>query len=179
MTTENKLYELFFFHDSFNGEAGLGVSDRRNFFSKIYLYCSPISIQDIYELNFSLFFTTEIYRPSRASQDNCNECDFQATSKAEIIKHKNMKHRSRQDHEQGSFQCVNCKEQFSAKWNLQMHIRDNHEEKRADCLFYQQSRCNFLDNECWNAHRAKQIEVRGNREKFKCYSCHIMFKSKS
>ena len=113
------------------------------------------------------------------TQDNCNECDFQATSKAEIIKHKNVKHRTRQNQEVGSFQCDKCNQQFSANWNLKNHIRDHHEEARGECIYYQQGRCNFSESECWNSHRAKEVEVRPNKEDFKCFSCHMMFKTKS
>ena len=44
------------------------------------------------------------------TQYNCDECDFQATSKAEIVKHMNIKHRSKQNQESGSFKCTKCEE---------------------------------------------------------------------
>ena len=62
---------------------------------------------------------------------------------------------------------------------MKNHIRDNHEETRDVCIYYQQSWCNFFASECWNSHKAKQNEVRGNKEDFKCFSCQMVFKTKS
>ena len=59
-------------------------------------------------------------------QFNCDKCDFQGSSKMILIKHENLKHRTKDQHMAGTLKCTKCEEQFSSNWNLQNHIRDSH-----------------------------------------------------
>ena len=85
-------------------------------------------------------------------QDNCNKCDFQATLQPILIKHKNLRHNNQENQEEGTFQCKHCDEQFSANWNLQNHIRDDHERNKEPCSYFRQNRCSFTAKLCWNSH---------------------------
>ena len=84
-------------------------------------------------------------------QENCNECDFQATTKPMLIKHKNLKHNSSGNQEDGAFECDHCDKQFSAQWNLKNHIRYDHESKTEMCTYFKQSRCSFSAKMCWKS----------------------------
>ena len=60
------------------------------------------------------------------TQFNCENCDFQGSSKIILTKHLNLKHRNKEDQENGTLICSNCKDQFSSLWNLNNHMRDTH-----------------------------------------------------
>ena len=112
-------------------------------------------------------------------QDNCDKCDFQTTSKSNLIKHKTLKHGQVVQEEEETFECDNCTSQFDTKWSMMNHIRDDHKEKKEKCKYYQQNRCSFSAKACWNSH-----EERGNKshpvniEQNKCFTCQMVFSTK-
>ena len=115
-----------------------------------------------------------------AQQYNCGDCDFQGTTKPILIKHMNFKHNSIESQEAGAFKCQDCNLEFSAEWNLNNHIRDEHKIKRKLCSFYKQSRCSFSAKSCWNSHDARESpEKQINKEENKCYSCSMVFNTRN
>ena len=56
-------------------------------------------------------------------------CSFQAGTKVVLSKHTNLTHKKEGDKEEDTFKCGECEYQFSAKWNLNNHIREIHEPK--------------------------------------------------
>ena len=112
---------------------------------------------------------------------NCDQCDFQGSSKIILIKHKNLKHRTEHDQEEGTFRCTECAAQFSSNWNMNNHIRDEHSKTRP-CQFFREGRCRFPENECWNKHekevqkKSPNATEKGNG--FPCFDCEQSFKSR-
>ena len=79
-----------------------------------------------------MFTTTEDFGKHlkiRHVEYNCDQCSFQAGTKIVLSKHINLAHRAENQHSDDTFKCTECKEQFSAKWNLNNHVRDFHEPK--------------------------------------------------
>ena len=114
-----------------------------------------------------------------AGQNNCDECDFQASTNPILIKHKNYKHNSNENHEEGAFKCDQCNLEFSAQWNLNNHTRDDHKTKTKVCSYYKQGRCQFSATSCWNLHQSKEVLHKPiQNEENKCYSCHMVFKTR-
>ena len=96
-------------------------------------------------------------------QYNCSYCSFQVGTKVVLSKHTNLTHTQKGDKAEDTFKCGECEYQFSAKWNLNNHIRDMH-EPTIDCKFFQQGRCQFSKEVCWNRHENKdnQKEITSN-----------------
>ena len=94
-------------------------------------------------------------------QFNCDDCDFQGTSKGILTKHVNGKHRTRDNRMEGALGCNMCHEEFSDKWNLMNHKRDKH-EKAEVCRYYKENKCKFSTENCWFKHELvdKSVEVK-------------------
>ena len=111
---------------------------------------------------------------------NCNQCDFQCSTRMILTKHTNLKHRTEEDQEEGTLRCTECDEQFSDAWNLSNHIRDNH-TKKISCKFFKEGRCKFLDNQCWNIHekvvKRNLVSLKVDDKKTKCFNCDQVFKT--
>ena len=115
-----------------------------------------------------------------AEQYNCGDCDFQATTKPILIKHMNFKHNSMENQEDGAFKCEECNNEFSTHWNLNNHVRDEHQEKRKLCSYYQQNRCSFSAKSCWNSHEVRPYSAKSiNKEENKCFSCSMTFNTRN
>ena len=63
-----------------------------------------------------------------STQHNCTLCSFQGSSNIILIKHTNVTHKNANEQESGTFRCNKCEKQYSSKWNLNNHIRDEHEK---------------------------------------------------
>ena len=89
------------------------------------------------------------------TQFNCENCDFQGSSKIILTKYLNLKHRNKEDQENGTLICSNCKDQFSSLWNLNNHMRDTHTKTQV-CKWFEDGHCRFPESECWNKHDKSQ-----------------------
>ena len=111
------------------------------------------------------------------AQFNCNECDFQGTSKTQIDKHIKLKHEVNNQNKGGMIKCRNCGEQFSQKWDLMNHRKLQHKETVAHCKNNQVGKCQFTAESCWWSH---DTPLGGNTESIiQCYICKSTFDNKS
>ena len=110
------------------------------------------------------------------TQDNCKDCDFQATSKTILEKHIKFKHTHKDNHGSEEYSCEDCEEVFNTKWNLQNHKRDIHKESKESCVYFKQNRCSFSAKTCWNSHEANNHD--NKITEIKCFSCHMVFGTK-
>ena len=79
------------------------------------------------EFNSDIAFMKHIQN-KHSSEFNCQECDFQAGSSSIILaKHMNLRHRKAEEQTDDTLKCNRCEQRFSAKWNLNNHIRDSHD----------------------------------------------------
>ena len=98
-----------------------------------------------------------------------------------LSKHTNLSHKKEDDIPEDILKCDECSEQFIDKWSLNNHTRDDHESKK-DCKFFQQGRCSFSKQLCWNRHSERQSEkdtAPETEKKHKCYDCQTVFKTKN
>ena len=71
------------------------------------------------------------YRPKFQSQEeefNCEECDYQGTSKNGLQKHFQIKHVHKE-----IIRCKICSEMFTTNQNLRTHIKTSHTEENINC----------------------------------------------
>ena len=90
----------------------------------------------------------------------------------------NLKHRKQNEQDSGTLRCLECDTQYSSKWNLNNHIRDNH-EKKQNCKWFREGHCRFPDNECWNLHEGSRQETTDQSDsEIKCHTCRKTFDNK-
>ena len=112
-------------------------------------------------------------------QYNCEECDFQAgDSKIILSKHMNLRHRNEAEQENDTFKCDKCNNQYSSKWNLNNHKRDEH-ERTEECSHYEKGNCRFPDKVCWKLHKKLIVSEKLELKTVECFTCKNKFKSKS
>ena len=111
-------------------------------------------------------------------QFKCQICDFQGSSQIILTKHTNLKHRTLDAQENGTLKCSHCNEQFSSKWNLNNHMRDNH-TKTEVCIWFKNGKCQFPESDCWNIHEASESKETHVNEDIKCHTCKRGFKTKN
>ena len=114
---------------------------------------------------------------------NCQQCDFQSTVSAGLSKHMNIKHRTIQEETNDVFRCAECNMQFSSKWNLMNHKKDNHEVTDI-CEYFLKDKCSFSAEKCWNLHKksiskSPPILQNTSRDEIKCYVCKQAFKTRN
>ena len=114
------------------------------------------------------------------SECNCQECDFQASSQTILSKHMNLRHRKENKITNDTLKCNSCGEEFSAKWNLNNHIRDKH-DRTNECKFFKKGSCRFPQKECWNKHisiSASNLTITEPKS-IECFTCKNKFNSKN
>ena len=111
-------------------------------------------------------------------QYNCEQCSFQGSSKIVLVKHMNTTHRKATEQEVGTQKCTECEEQFTSRWNIKNHIRDQH-NRIEDCEYFSRGDCRFPDNVCWDKHELKTNKSSSEDNKFTCHSCRKAFNSKN
>ena len=110
---------------------------------------------------------------------DCDLCDFQGSSKIILTKHANLKHRTPDKHESGTFKCTLCSEQYSSNWNLNNHTRDKH-GKTQICKWFNDGKCRYPTKECWNIHEKEDTEHNGrDLNEVECHTCKESFKTKN
>ena len=77
----------------------------------------------------------------------------------------NLKHRNKDDQENGTLKCSHCKDQFSSLWNLNNHMRDTH-TKTEVCKWFRDGHCRFSDKVCWNIHETAKKGTKANKSDF-------------
>ena len=113
-------------------------------------------------------------------QDNCDKCDFQASSKSILIKHMNMKHNNKQHGGEDAFKCDKCSVEFDTNWSMMNHLRDDHGQKKEICKYFRQNRCSFSAKVCWNSHGEQSRTMHSvSSDTNKCFSCHMVFSTKN
>ena len=90
----------------------------------------------------------------------------------------NLSHRTQSDQQKGTFRCTKCETQFSSKWNLNNHTRDDH-EKTKDCEFFKEGKCQFPESICWDRHDKSAANTSNVIEKIDCHTCKNTFKTKT
>ena len=113
-------------------------------------------------------------------QYDCEHCSFQAGTKLVLSKHINLKHKNPGETPEETLRCEECREQFSANWNLNNHIRDTHGAK-TECKYFQQNRCRYPQN-CWKKHSdaaPKKDNQPSPESMAKFYDCNNLFNTKS
>ena len=61
-------------------------------------------------------------------------------------------HTQKEDEQpEDTLKCEKCTEQFSARWNLNNHIRYTN-EKTDICKYFKQGRCHYPEEICWHKH---------------------------
>ena len=58
-------------------------------------------------------------------------------------------------------------------------MRDNHEKAKSVCIYYKPNHCSFSDTSCWNSHETQAKQGTEDKEDNKCFTCQMMFKTKS
>ena len=113
---------------------------------------------------------------------NCDECSFQSTRPAILSKHKNTTHRKAQEQSNDVLRCDACDMQFSERWNLMEHKRDNHEVTEI-CQHFQKGTCKFVPpKRCWRLHKEKthdEAQRPGITEEISCYVCKQKFRTRN
>ena len=112
-------------------------------------------------------------RTQRVAEFNCRECSFQGTSKEELSKHINIKHRV-----EGSMNCRICGESFTVKANLMNHRKNKHLKTVAYCRNNLQGTCSFTNKKCWWNHADPDIVMDVEGDVIECFICNVTFKSK-
>ena len=113
-------------------------------------------------------------------QDNCDKCDFQASSKSILIKHMNMKHNNKQHGGEDAFKCDKCSVEFDTNWSMMNHLRDDHGQQKEICKYFRQNRCSFSAKVCWNSHGEQSRTMHSvSSDTNKCFSCHMVFSTKN
>ena len=92
-----------------------------------------------------------------------------------IIKHTNVTNRKSNEQESGTYRCLQCDTQYSSNWNLNNHMRDNHEKKQS-CKWFRNGDCRFPEDECWNSHDVRsQATAPRNDSEIQCHTCRKTF----
>ena len=112
-------------------------------------------------------------RTQRVAEFNCRECSFQGTSKEELSKHINIKHRV-----EGSMNCRICGESFTVKANLMNHRKNKHLKTVASCRNNLKGTCSFTNKKCWWNHADPDIGMDVEGDVIECFICNVTFKSK-
>ena len=95
------------------------------------------------------------------------ECSFQTNNKELLKNHVNFKHSKDKSHV--VFHCDTCQNQYTSKWSLNNHIRDDHGQKE-ECSHFKENRCKF-GKSCWKIH----TKVGTTNSNFTCYTCKETF----
>ena len=90
----------------------------------------------------------------------------------------NLRHRNESEQENDTFKCDKCNNQYSPKWNLNNHNRDDH-ERTEQCSHYKKGNCRFPDKVCWKLHQKLIVSETLESKTVECFTCKNEFKSKS
>ena len=75
------------------------------------------------------------------------------------------------------FKCRNCKQEFTNKWLLMNHRRDNHHDNRRMCYYDAENKCTFSAELCWYKHKDNKHKQIHKDQSFQCYTCHNKFEN--
>ena len=121
-----------------------------------------------------------------SNQWNCEECSFQASTRAILLKHcqiaeghqpsKGQKQRSGQT---GVMECYTCKSEFRNYHDLMNHRKEEHPSHKK-CRYYIKGECIFSSEECWYLHEdnTNSSTSQINHENYQCFVCKNDFSTK-
>ena len=121
-----------------------------------------------------------------SSQWNCNQCDFQASTRQILLNHckvalghqpsKGQKQRMGQS---GVMECYTCRAEFRSYHDLMNHRKEEHPSHKK-CRYYIKEECVFSSEDCWYLHEDNAIghTVQKGIENIECFVCKKPFSSK-
>ena len=128
-------------------------------------------------------FTSHI-KTKHSKQWNCDECDFQASTRAILMNHcrltsghQPIKQRLGQT---GVLECFTCRNEFRSYHDLMEHRKEEHPYHKK-CRYFLKGECKFEAKDCWYLQEnrpkvaTKVVEV---NENIQCYICKNIFFSK-
>ena len=129
-------------------------------------------------------FTKHI-KSEHSSQWNCNNCDFQASTRTILMNHckKSPGHQPCTQKQRlgqtGVVECYTCKEEFRSYHDLMNHRKKAHPSKKK-CRYYLKGECDFSSEECWYIHEnvIKEDSSTHQSSDMECYVCKNTFTSK-
>ena len=142
-------------------------------------YCEQCQENFVNNAEFAKHIKSE-----HSSQWNCNNCDFQASTRTILMNHCkkspghqpcNQKQRLGQT---GVVECYTCKEEFKSYHDLMNHRKKAHPSKKK-CRYYIKGECNFSSEECWYIHEnvVKEDSSTHQNSDMECYVCKNTFTS--
>ena len=118
---------------------------------------------------------TQTY-PQNDVDFNCGVCVFQSPLEDPLWKHMDLEHDVRR---QGSADsCEYCPKTFNNKSDIMMHIKTNHADNVKTCTYFQEGKCMFSDDLCWNSHDFNIDLNVAQRSQYICKYCDKVFKTK-
>ena len=121
-----------------------------------------------------------------SKQWNCNDCDFQATTRQILLNHckqaqghhpsKRQKQRLGQT---GVLECYTCQAEFRNYHDLMSHRKEDHPSNKT-CRYYIKGECHFSAEECWYLHKVKPNSGDSDERnaEFQGFVCKNIFSSK-
>ena len=119
-----------------------------------------------------------------SKQWNCNECDFQASTRAFLTNHCKLvpghmlsKQRMGQS---WVMTCYTCKEEFRSYHELMNHRKEEHPSHKK-CRYFLKGECNFSAEDCWYLHENEDKDSKSShaeKDNFMCFVCKNIFMSK-
>ena len=112
-------------------------------------------------------------------QWNCNQCDFQATTRSILMNHCKMTrgHTPSKQRlgESGVVECFTCRSEFRSYHDLMNHRKQQHPSHKR-CRYYLKGECKFSRDECWYLHEEKgQTQNIEAKVEEMCFVCKINF----
>ena len=121
-----------------------------------------------------------------SNQWNCQECDFQASTREILLKHCKIAvgHQPSMGQKQrlgqtGVMECYTCKSEFRTYHDLMNHRKQEHPSHKK-CRYYVKRECVFSSDECWYLHEdnVNGNPLLNNHQSFQCFVCKNEFMSK-
>ena len=79
-----------------------------------------------------------------------------------------------------SSSCEYCPQMFYSKSDLMCHKKYEHKDKVNPCKYFQEDRCMFSDEVCWNSHLVNQkLIITTTKNEYICKYCDQVFMSKT
>ena len=124
-------------------------------------------------------------KDQHSKQWNCEECDFQASSRNILMNHcklspghhpsKGQKQRLGQT---GVLECYTCQHEFRSYHDLMNHRKEEHPSHKK-CRYFIKGTCHFSGDECWYIHEdtvdTSEVEIEGGET---CFVCKQIFPTK-
>lgn len=104
---------------------------------------------------------------------NCDECIHTTNGEKALRWHIFHAHNKGNPEIPQHFSCNNCKEKFTHKQELMVHLKNEHKDRVAVCKYYKEGNCFYSSETCWFLHPNEQ-----SHSKYNCNFCDSEFQSK-